>query len=273
MNASVFGLLKCPVCSAGMRADDNGRVCRCLGAKTHCYDIARSGHLHLGGPHAGDGDGKAAVAARRAFLDAGYYEGLSDAINAMLDRIGAQNVLDAGCGEGYYTNRMAQNRTVLGVDLSRAGIEMAAKRAKAMQAGAGFAVGSIFSLPVLDASVDTVVNIFAPCSEAEFSRVLKAGGHLLLVGAGERHLMGLKRAIYDNVYENAARADLPQGMKQIERASCRYEITVRGNDAICALFSMTPYYWRTSPTDRAKLEGIEELTTELDFDLFLYEKG
>lgn len=273
MTESVIELLKCPVCGSSMRQSEDGKVCRCAGQRTHCFDVARSGHLHLGGPHAGDGDGKEAVAARRAFLDAGYYEPLSDAIHEILDRVGAEKVLDAGCGEGYYTNRMAQGRDVLGIDLSRAGVEMAAKRAKAMQTRASFAVASIFSLPVLDERLDAVVNIFAPCAEEEFCRVLKLGGHLLLVGAGEHHLMGLKRAIYDNAYENAGRADLPQSMRLCERRSCRYEITVEGNDAIEALFSMTPYYWRTSRADHAKLVGLETLTTELDFDLFLFEKG
>ncbi len=273
MTESVIKLLRCPVCGASMCQSDDGKVCRCTGQRTHCFDVARSGHLHLGGPHAGDGDGKDAVAARRAFLDAGYYQPLSDAINAILDCIDAKTVLDAGCGEGYYTNHMAVDRDVLGIDLSRAGVEMAAKRQKAMQTRAGFAVASIFSLPVLDGTMDAVVNIFAPCAEEEFSRVLKSGGHLLLVGAGEHHLMGLKRAIYDNAYENAGRADLPQQMRLCEHTSCRYEITVEGYDAIEALFSMTPYYWRTSRADHAKLDGLERLTTELDFDLFLFEKG
>lgn len=273
MTESVIELLKCPVCGAAMRQNEDGKVCRCLGVRTHCFDVARSGHLHLGGPHAGDGDGKEAVQARRMFLEAGYYEPLSDAINTILDRIAAKTVLDAGCGEGYYTNRMAQDRDAFGIDLSRAGVELAAKRAKTMQTRASFAVASIFSLPVLDESMDAVVNIFAPCAEAEFSRVLKSGGHLLVVGAGENHLMGLKRAIYDNPYENVGRADLPQHMRLCERTSCRYEITVDGNAAIEALFSMTPYYWRTSRADHAKLTGLEKLTTEVDFDLFLFEKG
>ena len=61
-------------------------------------------------------------------------------------------------------------------------------------------------------------------------------------------------------------------MRLIERTRCRYEITVEGNDAVRALFSMTPYYWRTSPADRAKLDGVERLTTEVDFDLCLFGK-
>ena len=272
MERTVLQILKCPVCHAGMTVTDDGRVCKCMGCKSHCYDFARSGHLHLGGPHAGEGDHKEAVLSRRAFLDAGFYERLSDRINAILDNIPSNVILDAGCGEGYYTNRMAENRDVLGIDLSRAGIEYAAKRAKQTGKRASFAVASLFTLPVQDASLDAVVNIFAPCAEQEFLRVLKPGGHLLVVGAGERHLMGLKRILYENPYSNPGRADLPDTMETVARERLQYEICVEGRELIEALFSMTPYYWRTSKTDHAKLEALTALTTELDFDIFLFRK-
>ncbi len=272
MIRDVLSFLACPICRSKMTLDAEGKVCRCLGIRSHCYDVARSGHLYLGGPHAGEGDTKEAILARRAFLDAGYYQSLSDAINDVIDGIGAQTLLDAGCGEGYYTNRLATVRTVLGLDLSRVGIEYAAKRAKQLQTLAGFTVASIFDLPVSDISLDAVVNIFAPCAEREFARVLKPGGHLLVVGAGEKHLMGLKKVLYENPYENPGRADLPTGMKLVKQSKVQTEITVNGNDMIKALFSMTPYYWRTSKEDKEKLANLETLVTELDFDLFLYQK-
>ena len=273
MKESVLQLLACPICHAPMGVSDDGRVCRCGGARVHCYDFAKSGYLNLGGPRAGEGDLKDAVQARRAFLEAGYYQPLSEAINEMLAGIASESVLDAGCGEGYYTNRMAEGRAVLGVDLSRAGIDAAARRAKQTESGAGFAVASIFELPVRDASLDVITNIFAPCAEGEFSRALKDGGHLLLVGAGERHLMGLKEQIYADAYENQGRADLPAQMALVDRRRVYYTVTVEGREMIEALFSMTPYYWRTSKADHAKLSGLDALTTELDFDLFLFRKA
>ena len=272
MNRIILALLRCPVCHAAMTETEDGRVCRCLAEKPHCFDFAKSGHIHLGGPHAGDGDTKEAVRARRAFLDAGYYQPLSDEINRLLDEIGSKTVLDAGCGEGYYTNRMASSRDVLGIDLSRAGVESAAKRAKQLGTRAAFSVASIFSLPVRDESFDAVTNLFAPCAEEEFSRVLKDGGYLVLVGAGENHLMGLKKAMYENAYHNPGRADLPTRMKEIRRQRLQFEITVEGQEMIQALFSMTPYYWRTSKSDREKLETLSILTTVVDFDIFLFRK-
>ena len=274
MKDAVLALLRCPVCSASMQADESGRSCRCTGARTHTYDFARSGYLNLTRPGDGEGDLKDAVNARKLFLGAGYYEPLSNEVNTILQALNTQTVLDAGCGEGYYTNRMATgDRAVLGVDLSRAGIDSAAKQAKQNATGAAFAVGSIFSLPVGDETCDAVTNLFAPCCEGEFLRVLKEGAHLILVGAGERHLMGLKQVLYENPYLNPGRADLPTEMKEIDRRRLTYTVTVEGRETIEALFSMTPYYWRTSEADRIKLQKIDTLQTELDFDIFIYQKG
>lgn len=255
-----------------MQADAEGRSVRCLGIRTHSYDVARSGYLNLTSPADGVGDGKDAVRARTRFLNDGYYAPLSEAVNGLLDGLGADTVLDAGCGEGYYTNRMAEGRTVLGVDLSKDGIESAAKSAKRDGTGAAFFVGSLYKLPVQSESVDALTNLFAPCAEAEFSRALRQNGSLILVGAGERHLLGLKERLYDDPYLNPGRADLPERMQLIEERRLTYEITVKGQDTIHALFSMTPYYWRTSIQDRQKLTQLHALTTELDFDIFLFRK-
>ncbi len=274
MNMTAFSNLKCPVCGSQMRLVEEGnRVCRCLGIRTHSYDVSRSGYLNLASPKDGEGDLKAAVQARKCFLEAGYYQPLSDAVNALLRKCGAVSVLDAGCGEGYYTNRMAEcASSVLGVDLSRAGIDAAAKQSKMRSKGASFAVASLFTLPVQDASFDAVTNLFAPCAEEEFLRVLRPGGDLILVGAGERHLFGLKEILYKDPYLNPGRSDLPNRMPLISCEKLTYRITVEGGDRIDALFSMTPYYWRTSWEDRQRLSGLSRMETDVDFDIYHYRK-
>lgn len=252
--------------------DEAARTCYCTGARTHCYDRAKSGYLNLTSPKDGEGDLKDAVRARKLFLEAGYYQPLSKAVNALLEACGASVVVDAGCGEGYYTNRMSEGRAVLGVDLSRAGIDLAAKAAKQATRDTAFAVASLYTLPVQNESVDAVTNLFAPCAEQEFLRVLKQGGYVILVGAGERHLLGLKQILYDDPYLNPGRADLPTSMKLIRRERLTYPITVEGRERIDALFSMTPYYWRTSLEGQKRLAALCELQTEVDFDLYVFQK-
>lgn len=273
MKKSVTDLLRCPVCGTSGTESENQKSFFCTGVRKHCFDFSKSGYLNLAGPHGGAGDLKSAIRARSLFLESGYYEPLSASINAILSKLGVSSVLDAGCGEGYYTNRMTSAAdTVMGIDLSTAGIDHAAKDAKKANNGAGFAVASLFHLPIADSSLDAITSLFAPCAEEEFLRVLKPDGYLILVGAGERHLFGLKRVLYDDPYINTGRADLPKSMYKADQKKLTYEITVEGREAIDALFSMTPYYWRTSEHDRAKLESLDTLKTTVDFDIYIYQK-
>lgn len=274
MNAACIEKMRCPVCRATLALQNDGRTLACTGERIHTFDLSRSGYVNLALSHHGAGDAKDAIRARSAFLDGGYYQNLSDTVNRILDECRAASVLDAGCGEGYYTNRMAAGgRIVLGADLSKDGIENAAKTAKRTGNGASFVVGSLFELPVGDRTFDAITNLFAPCAEREFLRVLRDGGTLIVVGAGEDHLMGLKRVLYDRPYRNPGRADLPVTMRLLAKERLRYEIEVEGQAAIQALFSMTPYSFRTSPADRAKLEAVDRLVTEVDFDIFVYRKA
>ena len=191
-------------------------------------------------------------------------------------------VLDAGCGEGYYAGHVVEaGYSVMGVDLSKFAVDAAAKTARRACMNRGqpaatlYAVGSVFELPVADGSFDTVINVFAPCAPAEYARVLRSGGHLVVAGAGERHLFGLKQLVYDDPYLNDPRRDLPtgeEGLRLVETRSVTFSITVEDPEHMEALFSMTPYYWRTSRDGHARLAAAEALVTEVSFDLHVYEK-
>ncbi|MBQ4091284.1 MAG: methyltransferase domain-containing protein [Clostridia bacterium] len=262
------------MCQAPLSVTEDQKSAKCQGARTHCFDFSREGYLSLSGT--GGGDSKEAVAARHDFLYSGYYEKAAEAICQTVNKYANENavIIDAGCGEGYYTSRLArQSAIALGFDLSKHACLCAAKQAK--KEGAAnllFATASVFKLPVKSGVANAVVNVFAPCAEDEYCRVLSEGGYLFVVGAGKDHLMGLKRALYEQVYENTERADLPQKMEHVETVVCSYEVNVKGAEHIEALFSMTPYYWRTSEEDKQKLVGLSELTTQIEFEIKVYKK-
>ena len=159
--------LTCPVCGGVLHREE--RSLRC--GAGHCYDIARQGYVNLLRSNQSKskrhGDDKRMVAARTAFLDAGYYAPLRDAVAAAAAEFAAgdADVLDAGCGEGYYTAQVLhtlqqQGRTpsVCGVDISRDALICAHRRAPEL----ALAVASIAHLPVADASCDLLLNVFAP---------------------------------------------------------------------------------------------------------------
>ena len=292
LNPRLLDTLRCPVCGAPMDVDGNGRSLTCRGltsdrnpkGKKHLFDGGAGGYVNLAPNHSGGGDSKEAVRARSSFLRSGYYTPAAEAIAALARELTPENglVLDAGCGEGYYSNRVAEEGyPVLGVDLSKFAVDTAAKSARRERMNRGqvsstlYAVGSVFELPVADGTFDSVINIFAPCAPAEYARVLKSGGRLIVAGAGERHLFGLKELIYDDPYLNDPRRDLPaegDGLSLLEVRNVTFTVTVEDPDHREALFSMTPYYWRTSREGHSRLAAAETLVTEVSFDLHIYEK-
>ena len=266
------GVLRCPVCGANVQRE--GNTLTCDGARQHCFDFASAGYVNLASAKAaGGGDDAALIAARSAFLDRGYYAPIADKLCALLQtHCRGKCVLDAGCGEGYYSTKMAKaGFDVLGLDLSKRGVLHAAKGAKREGISAFFAVAGIFELPVADASLDAVVSLFAPAAEAEFSRVLKPGGILVLAGAGARHLFSLKRVLYDTPYENEPRADAPTGMALIDEQHLCYAPSMP-QDALAELFAMTPYYYRTSKQGQARLLQTAELAVDVDVSFSVYRK-
>lgn len=134
-------------------------------------------------------------------------------------------------------------------------------------------MASIAHLPVADASCDLVLNVFAPHDAAEFARVLRPQGVLLRVIPLERHLWGLKRAVYDRPYENTVPDPALPGFALAEQRTLRGTITLRTNADIEALFCMTPYYYKSGARDQAKLHALDTLTTETEFALLIYRKA
>ncbi len=247
----------------------------CDGERRHSFDFSAKGYINLAGSRGISGDSKDAVRARTDFLNKGYYEPIARTLVELLVKYKDGGlVVDAGCGEGYYTQMIAdEGYETFGIDLSKFAVQTTASRLKCKIAQNTFAaVGSVFELPLHNKTADAVVSIFAPCAEEEAKRVLKDSGILVVVSAGREHLMGLKRALYATAYENEERRDLPQNMELLEKRTLSYDVTVETNEDIESLFSMTPYYWRTSPSDKDKLTGLETLTTKIDINFEVYTK-
>lgn len=266
-------LFSCPVCGLPLHREEKSLKCE----NNHCFDLARQGYVNLLRSNQSSskrhGDDNLMVLARQEFLDSGAYACLSDAVNDLLaPRLKKDaRVLDVGCGEGYYTARLravlGEDARLCGIDISRQALIAAHRRDPALE----LAVASSAQLPVGPGSMDAVLNIFAPLSAEETHRVLKPGGLLLRAVPLRSHLMGLKRAVYDTPYENPDPEPEFPPFRLVERVHVQEQLTLTEPRQIRNLFSMTPYYYKTSRADQQKLEALEHLETELAFGLFLYE--
>ena len=261
-------VLRCPVCSGPLRAE--GPSLRCPGG--HCFDLAKEGYVNLLiGSRPGDatGDSKEAARFRRDFLNKGYYAPLRDALTRRFaGRRG--RLLDLCCGEGYYTAALGAlpGLEVCGFDLAREMVRLAAKR----NAGLTLFVANLARIPVPDGAFDWATLLFAPFQEKELARILKPGGRLVLAVPGRRHLYGLKQAVYDRPYENDEALPETACLRLCGTERIEDRISLQSPEDIRAVFRMTPYYYRTGPADRAKLEGLQTLETEISFVLAEYEK-
>ena len=135
-----------------------------------------------------------------------------------------------------------------------------------------YAVASAFQLPFAENSADIILNIFAPCAYDEFSRVLKNAGYLVKVVPLSEHLWELKKAIYDKPYKNKPEIRNDELFSLIESVELKYQITLKSKDDIYNLFTMTPYYYKTSKEDTKKLLKLESLTTTVHFAIEIYKR-
>ena len=78
--------------------------------------------------------------------------------------------------------------------------------------------------------------------------------------------------MYDEVYLNGETQRDTGDFDLIDSKNLTYDILLSSNEDIKSLFTMTPYGWRTSKTDAQKLDSLDELKTELDFDILIYKK-
>ena len=261
--------LICPVCGAKLTRTDRSLVCE----NRHSYDIARQGYVNLltvQQKHSlNPGDTRDQVLARRAFLEAGYYAPIAEALIAAAKRRGlAGPILDVGCGEGYYSARLAQalDGELTGLDISKEAVRCAAAKYKSHQ----WLCATAAHIPVPEGSAALLTSLFALTLPEEFYRVLQSGGYYFQVLAAEDHLLGLKRIIYPELKfrEKNTAPELP-GFTLEESVPIRFDFTVEGQQ-VQNLFSMTPHVFRIGKTGAEALAKTENLSDTASCVLNVY---
>ena len=267
----------CPKCKKGLTLTDKSYRC----SRGHCFDLSSKGYVNLlmSGKSGIHGDNKEMLLSRRAFLSCGYYYSIILRLAEIITEKYADKrqitVLDAGCGEGYYADALrlvlekdGYKVKIYGIDVSKDGVAMAAKRYKECE----FAVASVNALPFGDGCFDIVLSLFAPIAESEFCRVMKKEGTLITVSPSPRHLYGLKSAVYEHPYENEETTFEPNFLRLVGKSVFETEISLTSSEEISSLFTMTPYYYKTDENGKAKVKVLQSLDTEIGFMFYRFEK-
>lgn len=275
----------CPLCRSPLRRDTVTWRC----PEGHTFDVAREGYVNLlpvqHRKSRAPGDNADMVRARRAFLDAGHYAPLRDAIATLVAPLHARRVIDIGCGEGYYTGALradsfggqaegsgsgAGGGEILGVDISRDAVQRAAKRYPDIT----WLVAGSAALPLADHCCDLAASLFAPVPAAEIARVLQPGGHLLIATPASDHLWSLRDALFETVRPHEPEKQLSALADDFElqdSREVRFDLMLE-SAALGQLLLMTPYGWRATRERREALVTREQLPCTAAFTLYLLKK-
>ncbi|MDR6987235.1 23S rRNA (guanine745-N1)-methyltransferase [Paenarthrobacter nitroguajacolicus] len=191
MLSDAVAALRCPLCRGAFQLTDGQQRTLACGSG-HFFDAAKQGYFNLltGKGTVFEADSADMVGARVRFLDAGHYSALAKAVAEEASgslRGPDALVLDAGTGTGHYLHAVieATGAAAIGLDISK----FALRRAARLNPQAANLVWDIWRpLPVADNSVDVVMVVFAPRNPAEFARVIRPGGKLIVVTPRPGHL-------------------------------------------------------------------------------------
>ncbi|WP_416305259.1 putative RNA methyltransferase [Neptunicella sp. SCSIO 80796] len=268
----------CPACRLPLCRYDQQWQCD----NRHSYDIAKEGHVNLllaNQKNSRDpGDNKDMINARRAFLQAGYYQPLAEQLVTFIRQYHSKPELelyDAGCGEGYYLNFVSQSLHQYGVsidawgsDISKVAIQKAAKK----YPQAGFAVASSFNLPLAGHCVDVVLQVFAPLDSAEVKRILRPDGIWLQVNPHSGHLWQLKQALYQQPEPFIVEPTLPAGFDLLDQDTVKFQIAITDAQQRQNLLKMTPYFWST-PADKRDQVLLALACVNIEFNIKVLRKS
>lgn len=315
-----MSLFVCPLCQSPLQpAADTWRCDGSLNPKqtAHPFDVARQGYVNLlpvqQKKSKTPGDSQQSIEARKRFLAAGHYAPLQTLICQQMKQLLGQdasistptakpdkspvNWLDIGCGEGYYTQAMAQMgsdiiTTLIAADISKPALVELAKVSKAAsqlwyQQHKDKAekttviyplVTSAANLPLRAHSVTGISSIFSPILPEAFAKVLVDEGYLIIAKPDIGHLATMRDALFDSVREHDSDKflqELAPYFTLIETHRVSTEMTLSATD-LADLLTMTPYAYRARSEKRQTLlAGVEQqaFSTEAKFVVYILQKS
>ena len=256
----------CPICQENLTLVETSLKCD----NRHSFDLAKFGYVNLA-PQIKQSTNydKENFQNRQQILEAGFYQAILDALSIMLSSLEtSKTVLDIGCGEGFYSRKLQEahpDKTFYAFDISKDSVQIAAK--SETNWAVNWFVGDLARLPIKDASMDILLDIFSPANYGEFRRVLSQNGILIKVIPTENHLKEIRQIVQDQLtkkdYSNQDIREHFQehfSIQSSQIASLTKPITAEQRQA---LLSMTPLLFHVDQT-KIDWSQLTEITIEAE---------
>ena len=244
----------CPICQENLTLVEGSLKCD----NRHSFDLAKFGYVNLA-PQIKQSTNydKENFQNRQQILEAGFYQAILEGISDLLaTKPSAKTVLDIGCGEGFYSRKLQEvhpEKTFYAFDISKDSVQIAAKSEPTW--AVNWFVGDLARLPIKDASMDILLDIFSPANYGEFRRVLSKDGILIKVIPTENHLKEIRQMVQEQLTKkDYSNQDIKEhfqehfSIQSSQIASLTKPITAEQRQA---LLSMTPLLFHV---DQSKID-------------------
>ena len=184
---------ECPICQRSMKLQENSLICQ----SGHCFDISKYGYVNfILKSKKQINYNKQSFENRHFILENGMYNLiLEKMVKFILGTSSITNILDIGCGEGFYSRhiQLSTNKNVFAFDLSKDSIQIASKNDK--DGLIKWFVADLSSIPLKNSSMDCILDIFSPANYKEFQRILVPHGYIIKVIPTKNHLKEIREMI------------------------------------------------------------------------------
>ncbi|WP_261026625.1 putative RNA methyltransferase [Streptococcus mitis] len=256
----------CPICQENLTLVESSLKC----CNRHSFDLAKFGYINLAPQIKQSANyDKENFQNRQQILEAGFYQAILEAVsNLLASSKTATTILDIGCGEGFYSRKLQENhpeKTFYAFDISKDSVQIAAKSEPNW--AVNWFVGDLARLPIKDASMDILLDIFSPANYGEFRRVLSKDGILIKVIPTKNHLKEIRQKAQDQLTnKDYSNQDIKNHFQEhftilsSQTASLTKTITT---EQLQSLLSMTPLLFHI---DQSKIDWsqLTEITIEAE---------
>ena len=256
----------CPICQENLTLLETSFKC----CNRHSFDLAKFGYVNLAPQIKQSANyDKENFQNRQQILEAGFYQAILEAVSDLLSNSkNAKTILDIGCGEGFYSRKLQErhpDKTFYAFDISKDSVQIAAKSEPNW--AVNWFVGDLARLPIKDASMDILLDIFSPANYGEFRRVLSKDGILIKVIPTKNHLKEIRQKVQDQLTnKDYSNQDIKNHFQEhftilsSQTASLTKTITA---DQLQALLSMTPLLFHIDQT-KIDWSQLTEITIEAE---------
>ena len=256
----------CPICQENLTLVESSLKCN----NRHSFDLAKFGYVNLAPQIKQSANyDKENFQNRQQILEAGFYQAILNAVSDLLaSSKTTTTILDIGCGEGFYSRKLQEShseKTFYAFDISKDSVQIAAKSEPNW--AVNWFVGDLARLPIKDASMDILLDIFSPANYGEFRRVLSKDGILIKVIPTKNHLKEIRQKVQNQLTnKDYSNQDIKNHFQEhftilsSQTASLTKTITA---EQLKALLSMTPLLFHI---DQSKIDWrqLAEITIEAE---------